>query len=119
MADNQLPFFHTEPRTVVDLVDATLQIGAWEKLSHPSKLGSDHLVRRAGKLCEEAGEVMGAALKMGEGTRTRDHLRDEIGDVLISLLALCYSAGIDPETAFESRWNDDVRHRGVRVRVDL
>ena len=119
MANNPLPFFHTEARTTVELTDAMREVGSWELLAHPSKPDSDHVLRRAGKLCEESGEVMGAVLKMAEGTRDRGHLRDEIGDVLICVLALCFTAGIDPGEAFADRWNDDVRHRLVQLRVDL
>lgn len=101
----------------MSLTEAMRAVGAWEKLAHPSAPGSDHVIRRAGKLCEEAGEVMGAALKMSEGTRSKQDLKDEVGDLLITALALCYSAGLDPEECFEDRWNNDVRARNVRLRV--
>ena len=66
----------------------------------------------AGKLAEEAGEVMGAHLRMQGLSRGADAdpaglrraLEDELAVLFGYLLAYCDRHGIDPAAAFERKW---------------
>lgn len=46
------------------------------------------------KVGEEAGEVQGAVVKMGEGRAGVEHLKAEIGDALIALSSLAARHGL-------------------------
>lgn len=50
---------------------------------------------RAAKLCEEAGEVIGAVIKTDEGRKTIDDVKMETAQVVICALALAESVGFD------------------------
>lgn len=54
---------------------------------------------RALKLAEEAGEVIGAVVKIGEGRRTLDDLATELAQLNLCAMALAEAAGIDLEAA--------------------
>lgn len=54
---------------------------------------------RAAKLCEEAGEVMGAVVKMHEGRKTLADLAQETAQVVICAMALAESAGFGLDAA--------------------
>lgn len=65
---------------------------AWVVARWPGR-GTPHW--RASKLCEEAGEVMGAVIKMDEGRKTLADLAQESAQATICLMALAESAGFD------------------------
>lgn len=67
---------------------------------------------RAGKLCEEAGEVMGAVIKMDEGRKTLDDLRMELAQVVICAMALAESAGIGLFPAVQAEYLRVVEYDG-------
>lgn len=50
---------------------------------------------RAAKLCEEAGEVMGAVIKTDEGRKTAADVAQETAQVVICAMALAESVGFD------------------------
>jgi len=59
---------------------------------------------RALKLGEEAGEVLGAVVKMDEGRKTLADLAMELAQLVICAMALAESAGIDLEQAIAAEW---------------
>lgn len=66
---------------------------------------------RALKLGEEAGEVQGAVVKMGEGRATLADLMTETAQLVICAMALAESAGFDLQLAIAAEW----QRCGVRV----
>lgn len=59
---------------------------------------------RALKLGEEAGEVQGAVIKMGEGRKTIDDLRMELAQLVLCAMALAESAGFDLQEALGAEY---------------
>lgn len=74
---------------------------AWVQRTFPDMTAPIH---RAAKLAEEAGEVVGAVIKIAEGRKTKFDLADELGDLMLCALALADSAGIDLLAAAAMRW---------------
>lgn len=104
---------------MIDLRQASEAVVTWQDACFPERTGDTphgQLLAKAGKLCEEAGEVMGAVIKsrhIGERYtgHTLDKVDEELGDVIITWLAVCGHRGIDPEAILRERW-DSVRRRG-------
>ena len=69
------------------------------------------LLASAAKVGEEAGEVLGAAVKISEGRATLADLEDEMADVAIALAGFAGMLGIDLEAAVGRRWVHDVALR--------
>jgi NTP pyrophosphatase (non-canonical NTP hydrolase) len=67
----------------------------WQREKH----GHNDPALTALKLCEEAGEVAGAVLKY-DGA----HIVQEMGDVMISLLALAEILEVDLDRVATTRW---------------
>ena len=82
----------------------------WETTNWPDKDGGDRVLVRAAKVGEEAGEILGAVIKMGEGRLGLDDLLKEIGDVQITLHALAAELDVDLDEIASLRW-EEVRHR--------
>ena len=61
---------------------------------------------RALKLGEEAGEVLGAVVKMSEGRKTLSDLATELAQLRLCAMALAESAGIDLDKATAAEWMD-------------
>lgn len=59
---------------------------------------------RALKLGEEAGEVQGAVVKMGQGRKTLADLATETAQLVICAMALAESAGFDLTSAIAAEW---------------
>lgn len=59
---------------------------------------------RAGKLSEEAGEVMGAVIKVDEGRKTVEDIRMEAAQVVICAMGLAESVGFDLWQAVADEW---------------
>lgn len=101
----------------IDLRQASLAVETWQDACFPEKAGdgNEQLLSKAGKLCEEAGEVMGAVIKSRHNTPRhaafgREQIETEIGDVLVTVLALCAHLNVDPEEVLRDRW-ESVRRR--------
>lgn len=62
------------------------------------------------KLGEESGEVQGAIVKLPEGRKTEQDLKDEIGDVLICLSRLAAKLGMTLDELRIARWRN-IEHR--------
>lgn len=80
----------------------------WVRERFPTRCDPDS---RALKLGEEAGEVQGAVIKMGEGRKTLADLATETAQLVICAMALAESAGFDLNAAIEAEWE----RCGVRV----
>ncbi|MGI8792387.1 MAG: MazG nucleotide pyrophosphohydrolase domain-containing protein [Acidimicrobiales bacterium] len=77
------------------------EVAAWQRDLWPNYTDP---ARKALKFTEEAGEVAGAVIKMEGGFKDIDDLRGELGDAVISLVALADAVGVDLETTIADRW---------------
>lgn len=59
---------------------------------------------RALKLAEEAGEVVGAVVKIPEGRKQRSDLAIELAQLVLCAKALAEASGIDLDAAVSSEW---------------
>lgn len=59
---------------------------------------------RALKLAEEAGEVVGAVVKMGEGRKSKHDLGLETAQLVLCAMALAASAGFDLDEYVRLEW---------------
>jgi NTP pyrophosphatase (non-canonical NTP hydrolase) len=76
-------------RTTFPTQKATLE---WVKARWPHHATP---IWRAGKLNEEAGEVIGAVIKREEGRKTDADVRQEVSQVVICAMALAEAEGFD------------------------
>lgn len=91
------------------------QIAAWAERNWPDDSGNPLLgVLKAAKVAEEAGEVCGAAIKMGRPEQGLDELKAEVADVFITLVGVAEAYGFLLSDIIWERWLNDVRHRGSR-----
>jgi len=84
------------------------EVGPWQRTRWPMTATVE---RTAMKVGEEAGEVLGAVIKCGEGRRTVEDVANELADVLITACACADLHGIDLQDAVSRRWNEDVKLR--------
>ena len=56
------------------------------------------------KVAEEAGEVVGAAIKLDEGRRGEQDVLDELADTIIAAMCAIQARGADPRHVVSSRW---------------
>lgn len=56
------------------------------------------------KVAEEAGEVVGAAIKLNEGRRTEQDLLDELADAILATICAIQARGADPRHVVSNRW---------------
>ena len=65
-----------------------------------------HVQARVNKLVEECGEVMGAWVKMGDGTGRKSitDLAQETAQLVICAMALAEAAGFDLENEIADEW---------------
>lgn len=78
-----------------------LEVGPWQRERWPMTATRE---RATLKLGEEAGELLGAVVKLEEGRRTPQDVRDEIGDVLIALASVADLHGFDLHDCVAQRW---------------
>lgn len=69
----------------------------------PDRCGPDH---RAMKVAEEAGEVVGAVVKMSEGRKTKADVAQETAQLVMVAMALAESVGFDLAAAIADEWAD-------------
>jgi len=79
-------------------------------------------MRKAAKIGEEAGEVLAAIVKRDEVRNNEragsvDHwdakLESEVGDLLITLLALAFMEGLDLEAIAKAKWYEIENRRWI------
>jgi NTP pyrophosphatase (non-canonical NTP hydrolase) len=87
-----------------------LDVNLWHRATFG--VPTDHAaeVLTAAKLIEEAGEVLGAIIKRGEGRRATRHVLDELGDVGIVLVVLAAREGYGLNELITRRF-EEVRRR--------
>jgi phosphoribosyl-ATP pyrophosphohydrolase len=76
-------------------------VGVWRDARWPMNKTVD---RSAMKVAEEAGEVVGAAVKMAEGRASMWNLATEAADTVIALYGLAHAAGFDLDLHVRERW---------------
>ena len=91
-----------------------------DQLAHEVRRWQDHnfpdrnLVEIAAKVCEEAGELVGATIKERQGIRSHeDHMakaQDAVGDIVIALAGYCGTRGWPFELIVKQVWAE-VRQR--------
>lgn len=66
---------------ITTLHELGLEVAAWHRANWPRSVNA---LAPIAKVAEEAGELVGAAVKMLEGRSTIAHVRAELGDVVIA-----------------------------------
>jgi NTP pyrophosphatase (non-canonical NTP hydrolase) len=77
------------------------QVLAWAAERWPDRTTP---VWRAAKLCEEAGEVMGAVIKVGEGRKTNADVAQETAQAVICCMGVAESVGFDVWAEVAAEW---------------
>lgn len=93
----------------------------WRKHSFPPEHRTAPL--QALGVCEEAGELAHAVLKMTQGIRGNeqehtDAAADAVGDIIIYLSGVCTSLNIDMETAVKDAWRGVASRDWSKNKVD-
>lgn len=83
------------------------EVLAWVRARWPERCSLD---ARAIKLAEEAGEVVGAAVRLGEGRGSTAHLAKELAQLVMCIKGVAAVAGIDVEEAVRAEWAE-MQHR--------
>jgi NTP pyrophosphatase (non-canonical NTP hydrolase) len=86
------------------------EVHAWHEATFGIPADRADEVLTAAKLIEEAGEVLGAIFKRGEGRRATRHVLDELGDVGIVLVVLAAREGYGLNELITRRF-EEVRRR--------
>ena len=76
---------------------------AWARERWPDRCDP---VNRALKVGEEAGEVLGAVVRMGEGRGSKAHLAQELAQLALCTMALAEAADIDLPFAVSAEWSE-------------
>lgn len=106
-------FDHTINSSILEFNDPTFSLRTiqlehydWVRYNFPNSEKIDPILG----VCEEAGELAHAALKMKQNIRGteqehRDELEDAIGDIMIYLLDVCNKYGFNIEQVLQKTWN--------------
>lgn len=84
-----------------DLHDLQQQVAVWQAETFPDH---QHPLVKAGKVAEEAGEVVGAVIKVLDGRRRVEDVAAEAAEVVVCLLGLAESLGFDLDVAVQEQW---------------
>lgn len=89
-----------------DITALAHEIAAWRRRELPTTDAATQELLSGMKVAEEAGELVGALVKRTQGIRgvTGADVLDELGDVLITALAVAVDLGCDPAQVLEQRW---------------
>ena len=91
------------------------EISRWSQSNWPYDKGEPLIgIVKAAKVAEEAGEVCGAAIKMGRPGQGLRQLQEEIADVFITLVGIAEVYDLNLSEVIWDRWSNDVRHRGPK-----
>ena len=89
----------------MNLTAFSLEVKEWADHNFPDR----DLTTIAGKVCEEAGELMGATIKEAQGIRKFEDQEaaagDAVGDVVIALANYCSTRGWDFEAIVRETWS--------------
>jgi hypothetical protein len=85
----------------LDLHQFQQEVGAWQAATFP---GHNSPLVKAGKVTEEAGEVMGAVIKFLDGRRGLVSVAEEGADLVVALAGLFELLGIDLDVAVHEHW---------------
>jgi len=89
-----------------DITALAHEIAAWRRRELPTTDAATQELLSGMKVAEEAGELVGALVKRTQGIRgvTGADVLDELGDVLITALAIAVDLGCDPAQVLNQRW---------------
>ena len=89
-----------------DITALAHEIIAWRRRELPTTDAATQELLSGMKVAEEAGELVGALVKRTQGVRgvTSADVLDELGDVLITALAVAVDFGCDPAQVLNQRW---------------
>lgn len=79
------------------------EVLAWVRERWPERCD---LTSRAMKLAEEAGEVVGAVVRIEEGRGSLAHLTQELAQLVMCIKGVAAIAGIDMEAAVDTEWTN-------------
>lgn len=102
----QIAVLEAHPCPVTDITALAQEIAAWRRRELPTTDAATQELLSGMKVAEEAGELVGAMVKHTQGVRgvTGADVLDELGDVLITALAVAVDLGCDPAQVLEQRW---------------
>ena len=80
---------------------SNVEVLEWARARWPERCG---LGDRAKKLAEEAGEVMGAVVRIEEGRGSKEHLAQELARLVMCIKGVAAAADIDVDAAVEAEW---------------
>ena len=86
----------SEPYSPIEVPDVWGHISRRWPTSTPFK--------QCAKVAEEAGEVVGAAIKLDEARRTEQDVLDELADTVIAAIAAIQARKRDPRRVVADRW---------------
>ena len=89
-----------------DITALAHEIATWRRRELPATDAATQELLSGMKVAEEAGELVGALVKRTQGIRgvTGADVLDELGDVLITALAVAVDFGRDPAQVLNQRW---------------
>lgn len=92
---------------MISLRELTQQVGMWAHLN----FGERPMHQQVLGICEEAGELAHAQLKLEQGIRGtyEEHIaemKDALGDIMIYAMDLCYVRGFDLEDIIGETWRN-------------
>jgi len=105
---------------VTDITALAQEIITWRRRELPTTDAATQELLSGMKVAEEAGELVGALVKRTQGIRgvTDADVLDELGDVLITALAVAVDLGCDPAQVLEMRWRTVSQRRFATAPTD-
>jgi len=102
----QVAALEAHPCPVTDITALAQEIATWRRRELPTTDAATQKLLSGMKVAEEAGELVGAMVKHTQGVRgvTGADVLDELGDVLITALAVAVDLGCDPAQVLDQRW---------------
>jgi len=104
----------------IDITALAHEIAAWRRRELPTTDAATQELLSGMKVAEEAGELVGALVKRTQGIRgvTGADVLDELGDVLITALAVAVDLGCDPAQVLNQRWASVSQRRFATAPTD-
>lgn len=91
---------------MISLTNLTKEVGQWARKNFGTRPAHQQVLG----ICEEAGELAHAQLKLEQGIRGTDkehiaEMKDALGDIIIYMADLCYIRGFDFEEIVFTTWD--------------